>query len=199
MAVGLTGITHLTPIPGIRLSAVAAGIRYQNRDDLLLIEISKGSQCAAVFTRNAFCAAPVLVARKHLENNQPRYLLINSGNANAGTGESGIFTAESSCAALAELADCQTQQVLPFSTGVIGEQLPVERITASYPALLRSLDNEQWLAAAKAIMTTDTLPKGVSLHTEINGAPIHITGIAKGSGMIRPDMATMLAFAIPVI
>ena len=113
--------------------------------------------------RNAFCAAPVLVARKHLENDQPRYLLINSGNANAGTGAPGLLAAESSCAVLAESAGCNMQQVLPFSTGVIGEQLPVERITVSYPALLQSLDGEQWLAAARAIMTTDTLPKGISL------------------------------------
>ena len=182
------------PVPGVRLAAVAAGIRYQGRDDLVLIELDETGHCAAVFTRNAFCAAPVVVAREHLQSGTPRYLLINSGNANAGTGKAGVQAAHGSCNALARMAGCAPQQVLPFSTGVIGELLPVERIEAALPTALQKLDKMAWPAAARAIMTTDTVPKLVSYRIEIEGTPVTVTGMAKGSGMIRPDMATMLAY-----
>ena len=183
-----------TAVPGVRLAAVAAGIRYQNRQDLCLLELAPGAHCAAVFTRNAFCAAPVILARRHLAAAAPRYLLINSGNANAGTGHRGLADAEASCAALAALAACSAEAVLPFSTGVIGEPLPVDRLAAALPAALAGLDAEAWPRAARAIMTTDTRPKLVSRPFVIAGCRAVVTGIAKGSGMIRPDMATMLAF-----
>lgn len=181
-------------VPGVRLAAVAAGIRYQNRADLCLLELAPGTRCAAVFTRNAFCAAPVTLARRHLAATPPRYLLINSGNANAGTGPRGLADAEASCAALATLAGCRAEEVLPFSTGVIGEPLPVDRLAAALPAALAALDAAAWPLAARAIMTTDTRPKLVSRRLAVAGRAAMITGIAKGAGMIRPDMATMLAF-----
>ena len=181
-------------VPGVRLAAVAAGIRYQNRADLCLLELAPGTRCAAVFTRNAFCAAPVTLARRHLAATPPRYLLINSGNANAGTGPRGLADAEASCAALATLAGCRAEEVLPFSTGVIGEPLPVDRLVAALPAALAALDAAAWPLAARAIMTTDTRPKLVSRRLAVAGRAAVITGIAKGAGMIRPDMATMLAF-----
>ena len=181
-------------VPGVRLAAVAAGIRYRNRTDLCLLELAQGTQCAAVFTRNAFCAAPVTLARRHLAATPPRYLLINSGNANAGTGPRGLADAEASCAALATLAGCRAEAVLPFSTGVIGEPLPVDRLAAALPAALADLDAAAWPLAARAIMTTDTRPKLVSRRLAVAGREAVITGIAKGAGMIRPDMATMLAF-----
>jgi glutamate N-acetyltransferase/amino-acid N-acetyltransferase len=181
-------------VPGVRLAAVAAGIRYQNRKDLCLMELAPGAQCAAVFTRNTFCAAPVILARRHLAAFAPRYLLINSGNANAGTGHHGLANAEASCVALADLAGCSAEAVLPFSTGVIGEPLPVARLAAALPAALASLDAGGWPLAARAIMTTDTRPKLASRRFGIAGGTAVVTGIAKGAGMIRPDMATMLAF-----
>ena len=181
-------------VSGVRLAAVAAGIRYQNRADLCLLELAPGTRCAAVFTRNAFCAAPVTLARRHLAATPPRYLLINSGNANAGTGPRGLADAEASCAALATLAGCRAEEVLPFSTGVIGEPLPVDRLAAALPAALAALDAAAWPLAARAIMTTDTRPKLVSRRLAVAGRAAMITGIAKGAGMIRPDMATMLAF-----
>ncbi|MFZ1536878.1 MAG: bifunctional glutamate N-acetyltransferase/amino-acid acetyltransferase ArgJ [Chromatiaceae bacterium] len=181
-------------VPGVRLAAVAASIRYQNRNDVCLLELAPGSQCAAVFTRNAFCAAPVTLARRHLAATAPRYLLINSGNANAGTGHQGLADAEASCTALANLAGCSAEAVLPFSTGVIGEPLPVDRLTVALPPALANLDAEAWPLAARAIMTTDTRPKLASRSFVIAGRRAVVTGIAKGSGMIRPDMATMLAF-----
>ena len=181
-------------IHGVRLAATAAGIRYRDRDDLVVIALPAGTQCAAVLTRNAFQAAPVMVAREHLSATAPRFLLINAGNANAGTGARGLADARACCAALATLAGCSPEQVLPFSTGVIGEYLPVERITAALPALLAELHQNQWDAAARAIMTTDTVPKRATRHLELVGHRATVTGIAKGAGMIRPDMATMLAF-----
>jgi len=186
--------TEFYPVPGIRLAAVAAGIKYPDRNDLCLIELAAGGSCAGVFTRNAFCAAPVTLARKHLAAGAPRYLLINSGNANAGTGAQGMEDAEACCAALAEVAGAEAQQVLPFSTGVIGEPLPVERLTAALPAALNGLSENGWPAAARAIMTTDTVPKLVSRRFEVEGHSATVIGIAKGAGMIRPDMATMLAY-----
>jgi glutamate N-acetyltransferase/amino-acid N-acetyltransferase len=181
-------------VSGVRLASVAAGIRYQGRDDLVLVALPSGARTAAVFTRNAFCAAPVVVAREHLAQAGPRIWLINAGNANAGTGERGLADARSSCEAVARLAGCAPEEVLPFSTGVIGEYLPVDRLTASLSGALAALDEDGWAAAARAIMTTDTVPKLASRRFMVGGREATVTGIAKGAGMIRPDMATMLAF-----
>ncbi len=183
-----------SPIAGIRLGSAAAGIKYPDRNDLVVIELPLGATCAAVFTRNAFCAAPVVVARRNLSISPPHYLLINSGNANAGTGVQGMEDAEACCEGLAEIADCQASQVLPFSTGVIGEHLPVSRLIDALPQAINSLTEDGWVTAANAIMTTDTVPKLASRQFLVDGMPITVTGMAKGSGMIRPDMATMLAY-----
>lgn len=196
MPIGYSRLPELLPVAGIRLASVAAGIRYQGRDDLVIMELAEGSQCAAVFTRNAFCAAPVTVARQHLAIQQPRYLLINSGNANAGTGDPGIQDAQRSCELLAEKAGCSAGQVLPFSTGVIGERLPVARIDAALEPALAGLSEDGWKAAAHAIMTTDTVAKGFSRTFETGGQKFTLTGMVKGAGMIRPDMATMLAYVV---
>jgi glutamate N-acetyltransferase/amino-acid N-acetyltransferase len=182
------------PIRGLRLGCVAAGIRYKNRSDLVAIGLPDGATCAAVFTRNAFCAAPVLVAREHLTTTAPRYLVVNSGNANAGTGEAGLAAARESCRLVAAAAGCRAEEVLPFSTGVIGEPLPVERIGAAAGALLGALAEDGWERAADAIMTTDTVRKLVSREVAVGDRSIRVTGMAKGAGMICPDMATMLAF-----
>ncbi len=181
-------------IAGVRLAATAAGIRYQGRDDLVLLSLPSGAETAAVFTTNAFSAAPVQLARSHLAHGRPRYLLINSGNANAGTGARGLADAETCCTALAGAADCAPEQVLPFSTGVIGEYLPVERVAAALPRLLAGLSEAGWEAAARAIMTTDTRPKTAATRCDLGGREASVVGMAKGAGMIRPDMATMLAF-----
>lgn len=194
MPVGLSAPHDLLSVKGVRLSVTAAGIRYQGRDDLVLIEISEGSQVAGVFTRNAFCAAPVIVAREHLSKAESRYLLINSGNANAGTGAVGLQDAKTSCALVANRTQVAVEAVLPFSTGVIGEPLPLPAFEAAIPALLEGLNESGWMSAAKAIMTTDTLPKALSETVVLSGGEVVITGMAKGAGMIRPDMATMLAF-----
>lgn len=181
-------------VRGIRLAAAAAGIRKTGRLDLVLIETTPDSACVAVFTRNAFCAAPVTVARSHLAQTAPRYLLINSGNANAGTGEIGERDALACCAAVAERGDCAPAAVLPFSTGVIGEPLPVDRIRAGLPAVFGGLRADGWEEAARGIMTTDTVPKAVSRRVRLGDATVTINGIAKGAGMIHPNMATMLCF-----
>jgi glutamate N-acetyltransferase / amino-acid N-acetyltransferase len=195
VAVGLsTELPVLHPVPGIRAGAVAAGIRKKDRLDLVLLEAAPGSVGAAVFTQNAFCAAPVILARRHLEKSPPRYLLINAGNANAGTGDPGLRAAGECCALVAALGGCDSAAVLPFSTGVIGEPLPVERIEAAAGRLFRSLDESGWALAARGIMTTDTVPKAVSTRFRLGDATITLNGIAKGAGMIHPDMATMLAF-----
>lgn len=194
MPVGLYAPTELSPVDGVRLGVACAGIRKPGRRDLVVMEIAAGSAVAAVFTRNAFCAAPVEVAREHLGTCDPRYLLINTGNANAGTGEAGLHDARRCCTKLAALAGCRAQQVLPFSTGVIGEPLPVDRIKAGLPDALAALRADGWVDAAHGIMTTDTLPKGAARTIDIGGAQVTLTGIAKGAGMIRPDMATMLCF-----
>ncbi|MDD3449173.1 MAG: bifunctional glutamate N-acetyltransferase/amino-acid acetyltransferase ArgJ [Gammaproteobacteria bacterium] len=196
MAVGLTGLPELYPVAGISLGTAAAGIRYRGRDDLVVMEMAPGGTAAAVFTRNAFCAAPVSVAREHLGLFSPRFLLINAGNANAGTGKQGLADARESCKSLAGAGGCRPAEVLPFSTGVIGEPLPLARLQAGIPALLsnRSGDAAAWERAARAIMTTDTVPKGASRRFEQAGRTVTVTGIAKGSGMIHPDMATMLAY-----
>ncbi|WP_018954228.1 bifunctional glutamate N-acetyltransferase/amino-acid acetyltransferase ArgJ [Thioalkalivibrio sulfidiphilus] len=194
MPINLTEPTELLPVPGMRLGAVAAGIRYKERRDLVLMELAPSASAAAVFTRNAFCAAPVIVAREHLAGGAIRYLLINSGNANAGTGERGLADARASCAHVAEVMGCEAAQVMPFSTGVIGEPLPVLRIRDALPALAASLKEDAWIDAMRAIMTTDTVGKGMSRQVTLSGGTVTLTGIAKGSGMIRPDMATMLAY-----
>ncbi|EHQ51420.1 arginine biosynthesis bifunctional protein ArgJ [Ectothiorhodospira sp. PHS-1] len=194
MAVNLSEPVSLAPVPGVRLSAVAAGIRYRGRDDMVLMELAAGSTCAAVFTRNAFCAAPVQVARQHLRQDTPRYLLINAGNANAGTGSQGLEAADLSCDAVADCTGVRAAQVLPFSTGVIGEPLPVERISTALPEAVAALDEQGWMRAMRAIMTTDTVGKGASETVRLSGGEVTLTGIAKGSGMIHPNMATMLAF-----
>jgi glutamate N-acetyltransferase/amino-acid N-acetyltransferase len=184
------------PVAGVRLAAVPAGIRYPDRLDLALIEFAPGTRAAAVFTRNAFCAAPVQVARDHLHASRgaPRYALINTGNANAGTGEPGLVAAHLCCDALAGITHTQVTDVLPFSTGVIGEDLPVAPIKAALPALVDALSPDGWADAARGIMTTDTRPKLASRRAHAGDRSFTLTGIAKGAGMLRPDMATMLAF-----
>ena len=186
----------LLAVPGVRLAAVAAGIRYADRLDLVAIEMAAGSRAAAVFTRNAFCAAPVQIAREHLRacSGSPRLLLINTGNANAGTGEGGVQAALSCCAQAGLHAGVAAESVLPFSTGVIGEDLPTAPIHAALPALLARLDPQRWDEAARGILTTDTRPKGASREIHHGGRSFRLTGIAKGAGMLRPNMATMLAF-----
>ncbi|HOW76159.1 MAG TPA: bifunctional glutamate N-acetyltransferase/amino-acid acetyltransferase ArgJ [Candidatus Competibacteraceae bacterium] len=181
-------------VAGVRLGVARAGIKYPDRRDLVVIEVAAGTQAAAVFTQNAFCAAPVIVARAHLAVTAPRYLVINTGNANAGTGVQGLTDAEATCRALAKQTGCRSEEVLPFSTGVIGEPLPVERLVAGLPAALASLQAEGWTEAAHGIMTTDTWPKWASQRLMLNGREVTVTGIAKGAGMICPNMATMLAF-----
>ena len=182
------------PVPGVRLGTARAGIKKPDHRDLVVIELAEGTATAAVFTRNAFCAAPVTVAREHLGQGAPRYLLINTGNANAGTGEAGLAAARACCAALAEAAGVGAEAVLPFSTGVIGEDLPVERIVAALPAAMSALAENGWDEASWGILTTDTRPKRLSRQITIDGKTVTLTGMAKGAGMIRPDMATMLAF-----
>ncbi|MGD2112009.1 MAG: bifunctional glutamate N-acetyltransferase/amino-acid acetyltransferase ArgJ [Gammaproteobacteria bacterium] len=187
-------LPELHPVAGVRLGTCAAGIRKPGRPDLVVMTLDEGSACAAVFTRNEFCAAPVLVAREHLARTAPACIIINTGNANAGTGAGGLADARACCAAAAELAQVEQAAVLPFSTGVIGEPLAVDRLIAGLPDAFGRLSEDGWTAAATAILTTDTVPKGASRRIELDGHPLTITGIAKGSGMIRPDMATMLAF-----
>ncbi len=183
------------PVPGVELSAAHAGIRYRNRDDLILVRLSAGSQVAAVFTRNAFCAAPVHVARAHLSRGETRALLINSGNANAGTGQAGFDVANECCALAADTLGLQPHQVMPFSTGVIGERMSVQPFATALPELARHLTPDGWERASRAIMTTDTLPKLRSRRVTLDdGRQITLTGMAKGAGMIKPDMATMLAY-----
>lgn len=194
MAVNLHAPEKLLAVPGVRLASVSAGIRYQGRNDLLLMELASGTRAAAVFTRNAFCAAPVHVCRKHLQQAAPRYLLINAGNANAGTGGPGMRAAVESCSQVAGQADCQMSEVLPFSTGVIGEQLPVARIADALPEAFGKLDANGWQEASCTIMTTDTVAKGISRQFDLDGKTVTLTGISKGAGMIHPDMATMLAY-----
>ena len=194
MPVGLKAPASLAAVPGVRIATAALGGRARPRDDLTLFELAAGTACAATFTRNAFRAAPVTVAREHLARLSPRYLLVNAGNANAGTGAHGIEDAKRCCALVAEATGAPIESVLPFSTGVIGEPLPVERFERAVPIAARGLDEDGWLDAAAAIATTDVVPKGVSRTVDVGGRAAVVTGIAKGSGMIRPDMATMLAF-----
>jgi len=193
MAVGQFPMPPLKPIAGIRLAAVAAGIRYQGRNDLVIMEIAEGATTVGVFTQNAFCAAPVTLCKKHLPG-AIRYLLINSGNANACTGDQGLTDAVASCSKIAELGQVQTEQVLPFSTGVIGEPMNMDNFLAAIPAAMESFGADGWQAAAEAIMTTDTRAKGASQSFDWQGQTITVNGFAKGSGMINPNMATMLGY-----
>ena len=184
----------LLAIKGIRLGVTEAGVRKLNRRDLLLVTLETGTRVAGVFTRNRFCAAPVLVAKAHLQTGNVRALIVNTGCANAGTGEDGISRARQTCVEVSGLLGCEPNQVLPFSTGVIMEPLPVERIKAGLPDCVGALGERNWADAASAIMTTDTVPKACSRQVEIHGKPVCVTGIAKGSGMVRPNMATVLGF-----
>jgi glutamate N-acetyltransferase/amino-acid N-acetyltransferase len=184
----------LWPVAGFRLGTASAGIKKPGRRDVVVMELAPEASCAAVFTRNAFCAAPVVVAREHMEQHQTRYLLVNTGNANAGTGTRGLDDARRCCTALAGIANCQSPEVLPFSTGVIGEPLPTDKIVAALPQALSALTEDGWAEAAHGIMTTDTVPKATSRRVQIDGRMVTVTGIAKGAGMIRPDMATMLSY-----
>jgi len=193
MAVGQYEFPFMHVVAGIKLGTSCAGIKQTERDDLLLVEMAEGSTCAAVFTQNAFCAAPIVVARKNLAA-QPRWLLINSGNANAGTGDQGMLDARASCAEVAQVVGAKPEQVLPFSTGVIGELLPIDKILTALPQANKNMREGNWDKASKAIMTTDTFAKAYSKVIEIEGQLITITGISKGAGMIQPNMATMLGF-----
>lgn len=182
------------PISGVYLGSCAAKIKKNGSTDLVILELSEGSITAATFTQNAFCAAPVTLAKKHLSVMQPRALLINSGNANAGTGQQGMADAQQACEWVAQELGCRAEQVLPFSTGVIGENLPMQKFQAGIPLALSNLSITGWQDACKGIMTTDLVPKYVSKVVDIDGHSVTITGIAKGSGMIHPNMATMLGF-----
>jgi glutamate N-acetyltransferase/amino-acid N-acetyltransferase len=181
----------LHPVPGVELGVAMAGVKKPGRKDLLVMRLAPGTAVAGVFTRNRFCAAPVILAKKHLKN-EITALVVNTGNANAGTGDDGVKRALQVCDALAGHLGCEVHEVLPFSTGVIMEPLPAERIIAALPKAL--LAKSDWLSAAEAIMTTDTVPKAFSKKVRLSRGEVRVTGIAKGAGMIRPDMATMLGF-----
>ncbi len=194
MAVGSGDYGVLHKVPGVRMAAVSAGIKKPGRLDVVLFELAVDAITAGVFTTNAFCAAPVTLCKNHLARAMPRYFLINTGNANAGTGTPGMQAAEQCCEALATAADVGTFHVLPFSTGVIGELLPAAKITAAVPAALTALHDDKWDDVARGIMTTDTRPKACSRQVVLDGKTVTITGIAKGAGMIKPNMATMLGY-----
>ncbi|HYE41550.1 MAG TPA: bifunctional glutamate N-acetyltransferase/amino-acid acetyltransferase ArgJ [Ramlibacter sp.] len=196
MAVNLTAprADALHPVPGVRIGVAEAGIRKAGRKDLTVFLLDEGSAVGGVFTQNRFCAAPVQVCREHLLRGDIRAIVVNTGNANAGTGEDGLARARATCDAAARLLNLAPQQVLPFSTGVIMEPLPVDRIERGLPAAIADAQPAHWLRAAEGIMTTDTLPKAVSRQVQVEGATVTITGISKGAGMIRPNMATMLGF-----
>jgi glutamate N-acetyltransferase/amino-acid N-acetyltransferase len=186
---------HLLPVKGLMLGVAEAGVRKAGRRDLLVMRLAEGASVAGVFTQNRFCAAPVTVCKEHLAPARPvRALLVNTGNANAGTGDEGLARARRTCGELAALLGCDSAQILPFSTGVIMEPLPVERIVAALPRALADCREDNWANAAEAIMTTDTVPKACSRRLSLGGKVVTVTGIAKGAGMIHPDMATMLGF-----
>ncbi|EKT4470639.1 bifunctional glutamate N-acetyltransferase/amino-acid acetyltransferase ArgJ [Pseudomonas putida] len=193
MAVGLGPLPTLHPVPGFELGIASAGIKRPGRKDVVVMRCAEGSSVAGVFTLNAFCAAPVILSKQRVQGTV-RYLLTNTGNANAGTGAPGLAAVERTCAKLAELAGVPAESVLPFSTGVIGEPLPVEKIEGALQAALDNLSENNWAEAATGIMTTDTLPKGASRQFQHDGVTVTVTGISKGAGMIRPNMATMLGY-----
>ncbi len=195
MAVGVKAMPPLGAIAGVRLGTVAAGIRKAARQDLVVIQCDSGTTAAAVFTQSHFAAAPVLVAKAHWRQTEPRALIINTGYANAATGEPGLADARACCQALAQALGCRPDEVLPFSTGVIGERLPASAVIAGIPPAVGAASEDGWMDAAHGIMTTDTVPKGATCEMVLEGKPVRITGIAKGSGMIHPNMATMLSFA----
>jgi len=185
----------LRPISGLQLGIAEAGIKRANRKDVLLIRLTPGATVAAVFTQNRFCAAPVQLCKEHLREGNPiEALIVNTGNANAGTGEEGLRRAFQTCEAVAKICGISPEQVLPFSTGVIMEPLPVDKIITAIPQAFSNLKEDDWFSAAEAIMTTDTLPKAASITIQTDTVPIHLTGISKGAGMIQPNMATMLGF-----
>ena len=194
MAVNLSVFDDFIAVDGVKLGVAQAHVRYPDRDDMVLIELAEGTRTAGVFTQNAFCAAPVRVAKEHLSAGSPRYLIINTGNANAGTGPQGMDDALSSCQQVADACGVASTEVLPFSTGVIGELLDMSAFERGIPACREQLGADQWARAAAGIMTTDTLPKGTSRQLEIDGQVVTVSGMSKGAGMIQPNMATMLAF-----
>jgi glutamate N-acetyltransferase / amino-acid N-acetyltransferase len=194
MAVGPGTLPEFYPVAGIKVGIASAGIKKPGRKDIVVFELVPEARVAGIFTRNQFCAAPVVLSRKHLAQGAPRYLLINTGNANAGTGERGMADALRCCEALAAEASVSPDAVLPFSTGVIGEPLPVDKIVKALPEALASAREDRWAEAASGIMTTDTRPKGASVRVDLSGHAVTISGISKGAGMIRPNMATMLGF-----
>ncbi len=187
-------LPKMHPVPGFKLGTTSAGIKVPGRKDLVVMQLSDNASVAGVFTQNAFCAAPVHICKAHLQTGKARYFVTNTGNANAGTGEQGMQDAMATCTRLAELTGTEPSSVLPFSTGVIGENLPTDKILNALPAALDVLSEDGWNDAAQGILTTDTCTKGASRQIELQGKTITITGISKGSGMIRPDMATMLAY-----
>ena len=197
MPVNLKALTidSIFPIKGISLGIAKAHIKKPNRKDLLLVTIAEGSKVSGVFTQNAFCAAPVLLCKEHLKNTSGiRALIVNTGCANAGTGEDGLLKAKESCEAVSELLSIKPEQVLPFSTGVILESLPIDKIKNGLPDTIKNLDPTHWIDAAEAIMTTDIAPKAASRKIKIQDKEVVISGVSKGSGMIHPNMATMLSF-----
>lgn len=193
MAVGLGDLPIMHPVAGFELGIASAGIKKPGRRDVVVMRCVAGSTVAGVYTQNAFCAAPVILCKQRMQS-APRYLVTNTGNANAATGEPGLQAANAVCQHLAELVGCPVEQVLPYSTGVIGELLPVAKIAAALPAALADLRTDNWAAAGEGIMTTDTLPKGASVQFVHDGVTVTVTGISKGAGMIRPNMATMLGY-----
>jgi len=194
MAVGKDYFPEMHPVAGFKLGTTASGIKTPGRKDLVIMSLAEGSSVAGVFTKNAFCAAPVQLSKAHLDTAKSRYFVTNTGNANAGTGEQGKQDAKAICESLAEIAQVATEAVLPFSTGVIGEPLPVSKIIAALPAAYSDLSESGWVKAASGILTTDTRPKGDSVQLQLKDKAVAITGIAKGSGMIKPNMATMLSY-----
>jgi len=194
MAVGKDYFPEMHPVAGFKLGTTSAGIKTPGRKDLVIMSMAEGSSVAGVFTKNAFCAAPVQLSKAHLDTTESRYFVTNTGNANAGTGEQGKKDAKTMCESLAEISQVATEAVLPFSTGVIGEPLPVNKIVAALPAAYSDLSESGWADAASGILTTDTRPKGDSVQLQLKNKAVAITGIAKGSGMIKPNMATMLSY-----
>lgn len=194
MPVGDVTLPQLHAVQGVRIGSAEAYVRYPNRRDLVVFELAAHSRVAGVFTQSAFAAAPVLLCKQHLAQSTPRYLVINTGNANAATGNLGFVNAQKTCAHLAQLTQVAANQILPFSTGVIGEQLPIDRLVNGLQPALDQLDDNAWAEAAAGIMTTDTTPKGASEQFVLDGVRYSMTGISKGAGMIRPNMATMLGF-----
>ncbi len=194
MATGKNTFPTMHPVVGFQLGTSSAGIKVAGRKDVVLMKIAEGSSVAGVFTQNRFCAAPVHIAKQHMQQTTPSYFLINTGNANAGTGEQGMADSLSCCQAVADAVNVAPHQILPYSTGVIGEPLPVDLICHAVPAALEQLSDNGWANAAEGILTTDTRPKGASNQFDIDGSTVTITGICKGSGMIKPNMATMLGY-----